>query len=478
MWPSKGWAARNALGRYWNALVRGVSDEELAPMAAALDAEALTIIDRLRNRQRYRPDPAFVSRLERDLMQEIVLAGVAELPPDSASARAGNGLFPSWTVQAPQPLVPPQRRWQLAALPTALLVLLVLVVVVLVVVPHRGTPEIVPVIAPEATPATPAVATPATDPSAATPFWRTVPPPRVGAEFVWAVTGPASTGTPFSSQIAVDPDGNLWVMDGGNGRFQIFGPDGAALGTWGSAGTGEGAFDFQRDSGEAQGGIAFTPLHADADFYVADSQNARIQQFSSDRAFVRAWGARGTGDGEFLEPVSVTVSYDGLVYVVDDQRNDVQVFTADGAFVRIFGGPGHGKGQFERPLAGAFNQHGYFWVVDTGNDRLQQFQCCDPARDRFKSAIGDRGAADGQFDDPRGLVSDRTLNLYVADRGNHRVQVFAGDGRFANLIDGAAAHGSPFHNPAGVAIGAADDLFVLDDDGTTVTVQKFRLLLP
>jgi sugar lactone lactonase YvrE len=43
---------------------------------------------------------------------------------------------------------------------------------------------------------------------------------------------------------------------------------------------------------------------------------------------------------------------------------------------------------------------------------------------------GDRGKEPGQFNTPHSIAADAKGNVYVADRGNHRIQVFDGDGKF------------------------------------------------
>jgi len=43
---------------------------------------------------------------------------------------------------------------------------------------------------------------------------------------------------------------------------------------------------------------------------------------------------------------------------------------------------------------------------------------------------GDRGKEPGQFNTPHSIATDARGNVYVADRGNHRIQVFDGDGKF------------------------------------------------
>ena len=62
------------------------------------------------------------------------------------------------------------------------------------------------------------------------------PPSMSSVEFVWQTKGgPDLPLDPINP--AIDPDGNLWVPDGRNNRFQIFAPDGTFLETWGEPGS-------------------------------------------------------------------------------------------------------------------------------------------------------------------------------------------------------------------------------------------------
>jgi DNA-binding beta-propeller fold protein YncE len=47
---------------------------------------------------------------------------------------------------------------------------------------------------------------------------------------------------------------------------------------------------------------------------------------------------------------------------------------------------------------------------------------------------GDRGKEPGQFNTPHNIATDAQGNVYVADRGNGRIQVFDGDGKFLRMI--------------------------------------------
>jgi hypothetical protein len=146
--------------------------------------------------------------------------------------------------------------------------------------------------------------------------------------------------------LGIDPDGNIWVAEGSNDRFQILAPDGTYRETWGTPGSGDGEFEFLSSAsayGRAYGDIAFD---AAGNLYVADTGNFRVQKFAPDRTFLRAWGSEGKADGQFLAPSSIAIAADGVVYVSDETRGDVQMFDSDGEFLGVIGGKGKEDGQF------------------------------------------------------------------------------------------------------------------------------------
>jgi DNA-binding beta-propeller fold protein YncE len=268
----------------------------------------------------------------------------------------------------------------------------------------------------------------------------------------------------------VDPAGNLWVSDSENDRFQIIAPDGTYRETWGASGSGDGEFEFLSASsafGRPYGDITFD---AEGNFYVADTGNQRIQKFAPDRSFLGAWGSEGQGEGQFLAPISLTVSDAGVVYVCDEVRNDVQLFDRDGQYRGAFGGTGPAEGQLLTPSGVAIDPAGDVWVADWGNDRMQRFS----ADGQWQAAWGETGGDDGQLDGPNDVVIDDQGHLYVADALNNRLQVFTPEGEVLAATGTYGADAGQFHYALGLALDENGVVYVSDRQ----RVQAFRVQLP
>ena len=135
-------------------------------------------------------------------------------------------------------------------------------------------------------------------------------------------------------KLAVDTNGNLWVAD--NGSHQVFklSQDGEVLltlGKKGVAGPGLDEFDAPTEAAIAPNG----------DIFVGDGHtgggtatgNARIMKFDKNGKFIKTWGRKGMGPGEF--DVVHTLAFDsrGRLFVGDRQNNRIQIFDQDGKFI-------------------------------------------------------------------------------------------------------------------------------------------------
>jgi len=209
----------------------------------------------------------------------------------------------------------------------------------------------------------------------------------------WETAGGAATrfGVP-----ELGPDGRVWAASSVDNAFRILTPEGDLSETWGSAGTGDGEFDFTVGADSA-GAIAFAP---DGGFWVLDSGNFRVQRFDKDRTFVSSWGRYGSGDGEFVNPLDISVDQAGSIFVADDARHVIQVFTSDGRYLRSVA-VGH---------AGPFIQAAGDGYVTT--DRLPDDR---PGITQYKPDGSYQGGIDmpDLMAEPTGMTLDEHGNLYI-----------------------------------------------------------------
>jgi len=100
------------------------------------------------------------------------------------------------------------------------------------------------------------------------------------------------------------------------------------------------------------------------------------------------------------------------------------------------GGRGAGAGTpgsvFSRPTDVAWDRSGNIFIADGigNNNRIAKFD----KDGKFLKSWGQTGAENGQFSGVRSMATDAQGNLYVADSGNKRIQVFDGEGNFKSQI--------------------------------------------
>src|SRR5260370_34475621 len=69
-------------------------------------------------------------------------------------------------------------------------------------------------------------------------------------------------------------------------------------------------------------------------FVAEGGGKARIAKFNRDGYFLKSWGSRGTGQGQFDQALSVATDARGNVYVADRGNQRIQVFDNEGTFQR------------------------------------------------------------------------------------------------------------------------------------------------
>jgi subtilisin family serine protease len=169
------------------------------------------------------------------------------------------------------------------------------------------------------------------------------------------------------------------------------------------------------------------------------------------------------------EPRRVAVT-DALIFVLDTVNNRVLTFDrASGALLRTTGRAGGeagtAAGQFSQPYGMTLDPRpgvSRLIVADTFNDRLQIFGF-DPLTGAVTNTaiLGQRGTTDGRFEKPRGVgVMPGSGDIFVADTGNNRVQVFRDNGTFRWAFTGGALY--VMNAPAGIAVDLDAGVIVAD----------------
>jgi outer membrane protein assembly factor BamB len=128
---------------------------------------------------------------------------------------------------------------------------------------------------------------------------------------------------------------------------------------------------------------------------------------------------------------------DGKLWVSIARENRFDIYTPKGAFLESWGTGGKGNGQFDLRRANgdeygmvAFAPDGSFFVLDPGNRRIQAFD----AKRRFLRAWGGFGNAVGTFNDPVSIAVDAAGNVGVLDDERGVIEVYTPAGKVVRTI--------------------------------------------
>lgn len=173
----------------------------------------------------------------------------------------------------------------------------------------------------------------------------------------------------YPVSVVQDDKENLYVAEfGGQDRIQKFTVDGKFIKAFGDIGTGPG--QFQRASGM---------VWHDGKIYIADAENGRIHVFSDEGEFIRMMGSSsesspGEGELELRFPYDVDVGPDGALYVVEWGAGRISKVSMDGKLMGTFGSPGTGENQFRTPWGIAVDSNNRIVVADTENRRIVELK--------------------------------------------------------------------------------------------------------
>jgi len=199
-----------------------------------------------------------------------------------------------------------------------------------------------------------------------------------------------------------------------------------------TVGTGEYVYEVVEDWAKLPPGWSFKEIGSvgvdrNDNVYVFNRGEHPMIVFDREGNFLRNWG-----EGMFPRAHGIDMGPDDTVWLTDDGDHTVKQCTLDGKLLMTIGIPGRPAAYmsglpFHRCTHTALSPKGEIYVTDGyGNSSIHKFS---PGGKLLKS-WGGPGTDPGEFNIVHNLVCDDAGTLYVADRENHRVQVFDGEGNY------------------------------------------------
>ena len=146
---------------------------------------------------------------------------------------------------------------------------------------------------------------------------------------------------------------------------------------------------------------------------------------------VLSFGKKGSSEGMFSFPWGVAVN----------AKDKIAVANSEGNYLRLFGRWGTKEGEFQSPAGITYHNNGNIFVADKGNSRIQIFK----GKGEYVGSFGERGSLDSQLISPWGLSVDSDGNIIVADSGNRLIKIFSPDGNLLTKIGEQGSFTIPVH---------------------------------
>ncbi len=210
--------------------------------------------------------------------------------------------------------------------------------------------------------------------------------------------------------VRVGPDGNLWLVDvEGHVVFKTT-TDGHILMVIGNR-QGVPGNDNSIDGFNRPTNVGFLP---NGNILISDGYvNSRVVELTGDGEYVRHWGRKGTGDGEFNLVHDVAVDTRRRIYVADRNNERIQVFDENGKFLDKWTGIGSPWGIYFVPKESAI------YMCDGKYDRILKLNL----EGQVLGVLSSWGKAPGKLDYVHSIAVDPAdSSIYTVEIKNWRVQ--------------------------------------------------------
>ena len=291
----------------------------------------------------------------------------------------------------------------------------------------------------------------------------------------------------------MDSSGNLYIADTGNNRIRKV--SGGTLTTV----AGNGAYAYGGDGSSAASAELANPeglaVDSSGNIYIADSYNCRVRKVSNGviTTIAGSGGIGYSGDGgaaagaAMYLPLAVAVDQNGIVYIADT-GNFVIRKVAGGVISTVAGNPSQtalGDGaatnaSIDNVYGLAADANGNLYLAQYYEGRVRKVSggyIDTTAGNGLGGYAGDGVSAPAALMDyPTRAAVNSAGNLYIADTDNNRIRkvsggvvaTVAGNGTAGFSGDGGLATSASLNRPWGVAVDAAGNLYIADNNNQRV----------
>lgn len=225
----------------------------------------------------------------------------------------------------------------------------------------------------------------------------------------WGTSGSGNNQYSNPNDIAIDGQGNLYIVDMGNTRIQKISSDGTYITQWDDSGT-------KAAMSPNPTGICVNGNRV----YVTDSGSGfdNVQIFDLAGGHIRDFGSYGSTDGFFNNPEDVAVDSNGNIYVCDHGNTRIQKFDKDGNFLKKWN-------MTNGPVSISIDSKDNVYVVTNADRMVHKFS----VNGKSLGSWGGYGMTEsGKFADPYRIYCDDNDYLYVVDYTRGDIQKFNSGG--------------------------------------------------
>jgi DNA-binding beta-propeller fold protein YncE len=252
------------------------------------------------------------------------------------------------------------------------------------------------------------------------------------------------------SDVAVDKDHRIYVLDGVNHRVKVFNQTGTFLFRFGGKGSAKGLFNYPLGiTTDRQGRV-----------YVADTGNRRVQVFTPYGKYVSLFLVKSEKGENPSDPVDLALDEKRKkLYVVDNDNHHILVYSLNGFnLLARWGSEGEGRQELRHPFLITVGKDTSVFVVDVLNARVQVWS----PQGEAVSTVGDWGVDLGQLYRPKGVCVDKDNKVYVSDSYLGVIQVFNRYGHFKSVLGTEGGEVMKWKAPVGITIDDRQRLYVVE----------------